>query len=346
MCSGDSAAPQRCRPTYGMGERTEDGNIDNRFNHSAIRPPHYHCNLQKGATGMDNTTNQNGRVGTDDEHTEWNQIAGTPGPTPRIIDDRAAGRPRLSPWPLLKCVFHRDHLQQTNAMSANARPGTANTQGGEDAEATRCATCDADAGVCEECGMGADCPTGCRLTCSMVDVPHPTMRKFVATSSIEDCQRWADARGSGLRERTAPDMRGQMAGTQAALARANMLAFSCPACEGLTDLSAARRAARRQGRQRLLGSDGCYRCGPSVRPGKLAKAQMGKVQAVGRGGKLLIVRPEWATQRQGLRMLSGQEAHQATTRAIAALPPQRGASCPPSTDILGCTAAMSLSTSA
>ena len=192
--------------------------------------------------------------------------------------------------------------------------------------------------------MRADCTTGCRLTCSRVDVPHPTLRKYVAMSSIEDWQRWADARGSGLRERTAPDMRGRMVGTQDALARANMLAFSCPACEGLVDLCAARRAAKRQGRQRLLGTDGCYRCGPNMRPGKLIKSQMGKGEAVRRGAKLLIVRPEWTTQRQGLRMLSGQEAHHAATRATDVLPPQQTTMCTPEAQVLGsCGSTMSLS---
>ena len=88
----------------------------------------------------------------------------------------------------------------------------------------------------------------CKLTCSRVDNPHPTMRKYVARSTLEDWQRWAYARGSGDRVRTAPDMRGIMEGTQESLARANMLAFSCPACAGLTALKAACQAAKGQGR--------------------------------------------------------------------------------------------------
>ena len=174
--------------------------------------------------------------------------------------------------------------------------------------------------ACEECGGGADGMGGCKLTCSLADVPHPTRRKLVARSGIEDWQRWADARGSGLRERTAPDMRGTMGGTQRALARANMLMFCCPACDGLTELRAARQAARRQGRLVLLATDGCYGCGPNARPGKLSKAQRGKAHAALHGAKILIVRPQWADERKGLVMLSGLEAHQAVDRAIAVLP--------------------------
>ena len=39
-----------------------------------------------------------------------------------------------------------------------------------------------------------------------------------------------------------------------------------------------------------------------------------------RGAKIVILQPEWANQREGLIMLSGQEAHQAVVRAIASLP--------------------------
>ena len=176
--------------------------------------------------------------------------------------------------------------------------------------------------LCEECGseqvggiMGA-----CKLTCSKVDAPHPTMRKYIAKSTLEDWQRWAYRRGSGDRVRTAPDMRGVMKGTQQALARANMQAFGCPVCEGLTDLRVARQAAKQQGRQRLLATDGCYGCGPNARPGKLAQVQKHKAQAVLSGAKILIVQPEWADKRQRCIMLSGQEAHQAVARTIAVLP--------------------------
>ena len=161
---------------------------------------------------------------------------------------------------------------------------------------------------------------GCKLTCPMVDQPHPMMRKYVARSDLEDWQRWAYTRGSGDRVRTAPDMRGIAGLTQQALARANKQAFSCAVCAGLTDLRVACQAAKDQGRQRLLATDGCYRCGPSARPGKLAKVQRGKAQAVLRGAKLLIVPPEWADKRQRRVMLSRQEAHQAVARAIAILP--------------------------
>ena len=142
----------------------------------------------------------------------------------------------------------------------------------------------------------------------------------MATSTLDDWQRWAYARGSGDRVRTAPDMRGIAGLTQKALARANMQAFSCPVCEGLTDLRAARQAARQQGRQRLLATDGCYRCGPGARPGKLAKVQRDKAKAVLDGRKMMIVQPEWADKRQKRIMLSRQGAHQAASRAIAVLP--------------------------
>ena len=176
--------------------------------------------------------------------------------------------------------------------------------------------------LCEECGakQDGDIMGGCKITCSFADQPHPSLRKYVAQSTLEDWQRWAYTRGSGDRVRTAPDMRGVAGLTQQALARANSQAFSCPACAGLTDLRVACQAAKDQGRLRLLATDGCYRCGPSARPGKLAKVQRGKAQAVLRGAKLLIVPPEWADKRQRRVMLSRQEAHQAVARAIAILP--------------------------
>ena len=175
---------------------------------------------------------------------------------------------------------------------------------------------------CEACGAGqAEGIMGaCKLACSKVDVPHPTMRKYVAQSTLEDWQRWAYTRGSGDRVRTAPDMRGVAGLTQQALARANSQAFSCPACAGLTDLRVACQAAKDQGRLRLLATDGCYRCGPNARPGKLAEVQAGKARAVLTGRKILIVQPEWADKRDRCIMLSVREAHQAVARAIAILP--------------------------
>ena len=177
---------------------------------------------------------------------------------------------------------------------------------------------------CEGCGTGqaGGIMGGCKLTCPIVDQPHPMMRKYVARSDLEDWQRWAYTRGSGDRVRTAPDMRGIAGLTRQALARANKQAFSCPACGGLTDLRVACQAAKGQGRQRLLAIDGCYRCGPNARPGKLAEVQRGKAQAVLSGRKILIVQPLWADKRDRRVMLSAGEAHQAVARAINALPPR------------------------
>ena len=229
-------------------------------------------------------------------------------------------RPPLPPENMQKGVNCSNHQRTTGNASMNASTAAAETEHREnESEVDTLSAADGNA-ACEECGRGADCKWGCKLTCSLVDQPHPTRRKYVAKSALEDWQRWAYTRGSGDRVRTASDMRGIAGLTRQALARANMMAFSCPACAGLTDLGAARRAAGRQGRQRLLSTDSCYGCGPNMRPGKLSKAQRGKAQAVLRGAKIVILQPEWANQREGLMMLSGQEAHQAVGRAIASLP--------------------------
>ena len=229
-------------------------------------------------------------------------------------------RPPSPPWNLQGGVNWLKQQSRGGDASMNASMAAAETEHSESEGEQDALSADAGDAACEECGREAHCMWGCKLTCSLVDQPHPTRRKYVAKSALEDWQRWAYTRGSGDRVRTASDMRGIAGLTRQALARANMMAFSCPACAGLTDLGAARRAAGRQGRQRLLSTDGCYGCGPNMRPGKLSKAQRGKAQAVLRGAKIVILQPEWANQREGLIMLSGQEAHQAVVRAIASLP--------------------------
>ena len=99
-----------------------------------------------------------------------------------------------------------------------------------------------------------------------------------------------------------------------------MLTISCSNCYALVDLKAAIEAARRCERQQIVAGDGCFRCGPHYRAARHAKTQRERVQAVGRGGKIIVVAPGDIDELEQLQMLSQAEAVEVAQRAAAALP--------------------------
>ena len=113
---------------------------------------------------------------------------------------------------------------------------------------------------------------------------------------------------------------GRAEGSRKALAEANGHTVVCRRCQGLVDLQCARRG-KRAGALFAMG-DGCYRCSPCCRPGRLRRNQTNMAQAVQLGKRKLVAWPKTSESRVAVQVLSPEEAAAMVCAALGALVPE------------------------
>ena len=113
---------------------------------------------------------------------------------------------------------------------------------------------------------------------------------------------------------------GRAEGSRKALAEAKGHTVVCRRCQGLVDLQCARRG-KRAGALFAMG-DGCYRCSPCCRPGRLRRNQTNMAQAVQLGKRKLVAWPKTSESRVAVQVLSPEEAAALVRAALGALVPE------------------------
>ena len=322
MVKADARARQRCSATLPLCASAQESVRNHGYNADRqpdARPPY---NPKTWDTGKDapqhKTMTREGRQADRGEQTQCKNARGqTQGDG--AADARAHERPPRSPMGHSKTREQRMH-SQTSERDDDEAGATEELRHGElDAESMavlapaddRCTFCDSPP------------QEGCPLTCPHAHQPHPTKRKRVARASGQDVARWHGARGD--RGRATEERRGKSAGTAQARARAGGLTTVCRNCDGLVDFKAASAAARRDEREVLRAHDGCFFCGEHYRASKHEKGQRCKIAAVLAGTRAIVARPAEVNERQGLMLLSADEARACLARADAALQLQRRA---------------------